>query len=249
MISIFILFLLPSGTISSPVIDGRIDLGEWENSENFIIELNTGDLVNFSILYGVNEVYFLAIIDQSSEDQEIALDTTIEHDFFGIEFDNNKDNSIMGTQSSPDDTIIVNYLENNAEDMYMHSFQVFQDERNGGINNAKGMVGTKDNKLIFEISRPYITNDNNGYDAIITPGETYQFMVAFWDNQNPGSATIGFNKKVGGSQFIIQSAKTVYNDINHDLTIIITFILCLGVGLLLNSFDFKRIKTMLMKFY
>lgn len=157
--------------------------------------MNTGDLVNFSILYGVNEVYFLAIIDQSSEDQEIALDTTIEHDFFGIEFDNNKDNSIMGTQSSPDDTIIVNYLENNAEDMYMHSFQVFQDERNGGINNAKGMVGTKDNQLIFEISRPYITNDNNGYDAIITPGETYQFMVAFWDNQNPGSATIGFNKK------------------------------------------------------
>ncbi len=71
MISIFILFLLPSGTISSPVIDGQIELGEWENSENFIIELNTGDLVNFSILYGVNEVYFLAIIDQSNEDQKL----------------------------------------------------------------------------------------------------------------------------------------------------------------------------------
>ena len=74
-------------------------------------------------------------------------------------------------------------------------------------------------------------------------------MPKQYDNQNPGSATIGINKKVGGSQFIIQSAKTLYNDINHDLTIIITFILCLGVGLLLNYFDFKRIKTMLMKFY
>ena len=210
---VILLFILPVLFLPAPIdaepdIDGKISENEWTMGQNILIELNSGDFVDFTIFYTEENVYFLAIVAHNDPNDKIILDQTIPHDYFGIEFDNNMDEAIMGTESSPDDTIMVNYEFSGASDMFMHSFKAHYDTVNGGISNVEGYVGTNGNDLIYEIKKPLITQDLFGHDIDLINGDVYQIMIAVWDDQPPHSASAYFNKRIDNFQFLQLTVNT-----------------------------------------
>ncbi len=196
---------LPAEAEEFPILDGKIDQGEWDKAEVHTFQMKNGVKtidMTLSIIYSSTTIYFLAIIPHNDPDETINLDPKNKHDYFGIEFDNNGDNAIHGTVASPDDIIMVNYFKKEAEDFYTHSFKVFRDVDNGGSDETVGTVGTMDGTLIFEFSKPLDSEDQKGYDISLKPGQKYQVMLAFWDDQPPHSANVFINNPVGGKIFV-----------------------------------------------
>lgn len=197
------LLLLSGGkpALALPTLDGKVENGEWEGSTTIDIQLTNGITMKLSTLYAEDMVYFLAEIPHNGPNDEIQLDPTKDHDYFGIEFDRNGDNSIHGSLTSPDDMVLVNYFEQKAVDFYTHTFKVYEDTENGGVDDVKGTIGAANGTIIAEFSKPLNSGDENGYDIALKGGETYQVMVAFWDNQPPHSADVFINRDIGGKIF------------------------------------------------
>jgi hypothetical protein len=229
-------FAIPSQAL--PSVDGELVASEWDGAEFHRIELNNGVEVNFSIIYTQEFAYYLAVIDHSRDIDEILLEVDSElepHDYFGIEFDNNNDEAIMGTENSPDDTIIVNYYENIAADMYMHSFTAFFDQENNGIDNVEGKAGTDGERLIFEIKKPLKTTDDKGYDINLSQGDEYQVMIAFWNDEPAHSAALGINKRVDNNQFYSLIVGQAQPQVFLEIVSALILILAMAAGLWISN--------------
>ncbi len=184
-----------------PTLDGKVQPGEWEGSETIDILLTNGVTMQLSIIYTQERAYFLAEIPHNGPGDVIKLDPSQPHDYFGIEFDRNGDNSIHGSLASPDDMILVNYFEPKAVDFYTHTFKVYEDTENNGVDDVEGTIGASNGTIIAEFSKPLDSGDTNGYDISLKEGDTYQVMVAFWDDQPPHSADVFINRDIGGKIF------------------------------------------------
>ncbi|RMG42222.1 MAG: hypothetical protein D6732_01425 [Methanobacteriota archaeon] len=197
------LMLLQGSTQASalPNLDGKVENGEWADSETIDIQLTNGVTMKLSIIYTKERAYFLAEIPHNGPGDEIQLDPSQPHDYFGIEFDRNGDNAIHGSLASPDDMVLVNYFEKKAVDFYTHTFKVYEDTENGGRDDAEGTIGAQNGTIIVEFSKPLDSGDTNGYDINLKEGDTYQVMVAFWDDQPPHSADVFINRDIGGKIF------------------------------------------------
>ncbi|MHA2031619.1 MAG: hypothetical protein ACW99Q_19755, partial [Candidatus Kariarchaeaceae archaeon] len=133
--------------------------------------------------------YFLAKINHNDPGDQIILDLDVPHDYFGILFDNNKDGVIVGTADSPNDLVMVDYIDQGGTDMFMHSFQAFADLENGGEDNVVASSGQEDGYIIWEIKKELQSNDNEGYDITLSKGKEFQIMIAFWDDKLPHTAS------------------------------------------------------------
>ena len=244
-----LLLLIPHPVVALPEMDGKVQPGEWDGAEFYRIELNTGIVVNMSILYTLETAYYLAMIDHSSDVNEINLDPSKPHDYFGIEFDNNGDNAIMGTSRSPDDTILVNYYKNDAQDMFMHSFKAYFDENHQGRDDTSGRAGSDGKNLIFEIAKPLKTNDNFGHDFNLEIGSSYQIMIAFWDDQPPHSANAGFNKRVDNNQFLTLIVDSHIDTLRYEIFAILAVIMGLVTGTVFILKGSKTVSTFLSQIY
>ena len=201
LVATFTLPVRSSEAIALPTLDGKLDQGEWDGSESLNILLTNGVTMTLSTIYTAQAAYFLAIIPHNGPNDEIQLDPSVPHDYFGIEFDRNGDNAIHGSVESPDDMVLVNYFENKAVDFYTHSFKVYEDTENGGRDDVKGTIGQENGSIIVEFSKPLNSGDEKGYDISLKPNQKYQVMVAFWDNQPPHSADVFINRDIGGKIF------------------------------------------------
>jgi hypothetical protein len=186
---------------AEPEVDGIISKGEWSGGIITNLEMNNGQVLELTSLYTNTHVYYLAVLPHDSPGDKIILNVSIPHDYFGIEFDNNKDDVIMGRPDSPDDLFMVDYIVEGAVDMYTHSFKVFADEKNGGENNITGSSGSLNGNLIWEVKKPLQTLDENGFDISLKTGDKYQIMPAFFDDQPPHSAAGFVNKQQGNTLF------------------------------------------------
>ena len=89
--------------------------------------------------------------------------------------------------------------------MYSHTFRVYEDENNNGVDDAEGASGSEGNKLIWEMKKPLDSGDKDGNDISLQSGDTYKIMIAFWDDKPPHSSATYTNKMEGNTQFIIMT--------------------------------------------
>jgi hypothetical protein len=119
----------------NPIIDGLISSGEWDQSEKFNFRMTNGVDITLKIIYTETDIYFLATFPHNSPGDVIVREPwinneAVQHDYFGIEFDNNKDGVIMGTSDNPDDMILIDYKQSGAVDMFSWNNHVYPDESN-----------------------------------------------------------------------------------------------------------------------
>lgn len=193
-----------SGT---PNIDGIIDSDEWVNGESRKVRMTFGRNIILTTLFTETDMYFLAEIPHDSADDVINRnpkdgDRNIKHDYFGIEFDLNQDDAIMGTPRSPDDMYLIDYSVPDGVDMFSHSNLVFEDELYDGKNNGAGKSGQSNGYLIYEIRKPLSSLDSKGYDVSLKLRDKFYIMLAFWDDRNIHSAAGSVNIQIGNTVFM-----------------------------------------------
>ncbi|MCE7737646.1 MAG: hypothetical protein GPJ54_22335 [Candidatus Heimdallarchaeota archaeon] len=217
-----------------PILDGIISEGEWDGSFEKIIRMNNGIDITLKAIYTETDVYYLVTFPHNSPGDEIERDPAAgRHDYFGIEFDNNKDGTIMGTTDSPDDMVLIDYDVPGAVDMFSHSFLVFKDLNNEGENNVEGKSNEDDGTLIYEFRKSLNTIDVNGYDIILKEGDSYFIMPAIWDNKNIHSAAGAINKQIGNSIFLELTVGEPASLLIEEFISVIAIVLASGVVLAL----------------
>lgn len=203
--SIFFLLVLSQIPVSQaqtiPIIDGIVG-EEWDDAAKFSIEMTNGKVVDLRFFYTDSDMYILVVIDHSSAENTINLNTSDIHDYFGIEFDLNGDGVIMGTSRSPDDLIIIDYDGPGYKDMFMKNFKAYEDVKNEGSNDGEGASGTDGKNLIWEFRKPLDSGDTKGYDISLKKGDKFQVMLAFWDDKYPNTAAGYTNKFNNNQQFL-----------------------------------------------
>lgn len=237
---------IPAHAAALPTIDGKVSTNEWSSAYLKNIELTNGQTLKLYTIYTSTDVYFLAELQHSGSSDQIVLNPTdsngkpIPHDYFGIEFDNNNDEVIMGTAASPDDMMIVNYDQPGGEDMFSYSYKAYSDVSNGGVNNVIGAASTKNGMIYWEMMKPLDSGDVFGHDIALHTGDTYKIMVAFWDNKLPHSAANDVNVREGNSQFITMTVGTPVSPLLGNIISGIVLVLSLSIALILTSGKFKN---------
>ncbi len=236
--------ITPTTAETLPIIDGAVD-SAWDAGFEYKVSMTNGAILNLTILYTSSDIYFLVVLPHNSADDEIIQDTTIKHDYFGIEFDRNGDNVIMGVESSPDDMMIIDYDKPGLIDMYMHSYKAFEDIDNQGVDNGEGQSGTNDGNLIYEFRKPLNSGDINGYDIELKDGDQFQIMLAFWDDKNPHTAAEFTNVYKDGSQFMKFTVGNAVNsntdgDLSSNVIAGIVVLISVVLTLLLSKFKPKK---------
>lgn len=213
-----------------PTLDGIISDGEWDGSFDKTIRMNNGIDITLRAIYTESDVYYLVTFPHNSPGDVIERDPAAgKHDYFGIEFDNNRDGTIMGTIDSPDDMVIIDYDVSGAVDMFSHSFLVFKDVNNEGKNNVEGKSNDVDGILIYEFRKSLSTVDLNGYDITLKDGDSYFIMPAIWDNKNIHSAAGAINKQIGNSIFLELTVGEPASLFIEEVVSVITIVLASGV--------------------
>ncbi len=188
--------------IIEPIIDGVVSDEEWDEGYSHPITLNNGKILNLTIIFSDTHAYFLAKINHSDPGDQIILDVEVRHDYFGILFDNNKDGVVDGTQDSPDDLVMVDYIDQGGTDMFMHSFTAFDDLDNGGEKNVIASTGIVDGCIFWEISKELQSNDDEGHDIALSLGDEFHIMVAFWDDRFPHTTSSAVNEQKDNQIFL-----------------------------------------------
>lgn len=242
LVFLLIIFTFSGRITANPSIDGEVKADEWSNGFQYHIPMTNGVVLNLTVIYTDIDIYMLIVMPHNSAGDKIQLlsDNYTYHDYFGIEFDNNKDDAIMGKLDSPDDTIIIDYIDEGGIDMYMHSYKAFTDVGNGGSDDVSGRSGSSDGNLIFEIKRPLVTNDEKGYDISLNKGDKYLIMLAFWDDALPHSATTYINERIGNKQFIELRVGSGLNDPIRDYITIGTLALAGLITFIVYYFDISK---------
>ncbi|OLS25243.1 MAG: hypothetical protein HeimC2_19190 [Candidatus Heimdallarchaeota archaeon LC_2] len=204
LLFIFLIIPIPNSNGAVPLImDGNITNGEWDESYSQTIRMSIGIDISLKTQYTETDAYFLVTFSKNSPGDEINRDpSTGSHDYFGIEFDNNNDGAIMGTEGSPDDMILIDYDRVGALDMYSHSYHVFIDENNQGTNNVEGQSNDVDGFLIYEFRKSLNSTDSKGFDISLKEGDKYYIMPAIWDDEFLGETTTTINTQIGNTIFI-----------------------------------------------
>lgn len=227
---VFSISTIPSGS-AIPVIDGQYSDTEWQAANSYDVELNDGRFIELFIAYSTTTMYFLALVP----DDDIQLDVNNPHDYFGIEFDNNNDEAIMGTEKSPDDTILVNYETSGAADMFMHSFSAFYDTDFQGTENTEGSIGIDGSIIVFEFSKPLRSDDDAGNDISLSSGDEFQIMLAFWDNQPAHSANAIINKRIDNFQFLSLSVGVSLQNTSAEIIAFSTIAVSVALAVFVNK--------------
>lgn len=202
MLLFFSILVTTQNVSALPDLDGIISDEEWSAGRLKNIEMGNGEILKLITIYTLTNIYFLATILHEPPNVIQIDDLDLPHDYFGIEFDINKDDIIMGTESNRDDMVLVDYKIKGAVDMYSHTYHVYEDTINNGVNDAEGSSGQKDDTLIWELKKPLDSKDKNGFDISLKVGDEYNIMIAFWDNKYPRTSATYVNKQKGNTQFI-----------------------------------------------
>ncbi len=222
----FVLACVPFNSTAQqnfPIIDGVISQGEWVGNES-IIRMQDGRDVRMVVLQSEVEIYFLFTFSgQTSSNDVINRDpSTGRHDYFGIEFDNNKDSVIMGNSESPDDMALFDYEKYGAVDMFSNDFTAYYDEDYSGTNDVEGVSGQDDLYFIYELRKPLKSGDENGHDLNITKGESLHLMIAIWDDKPIHTTASTVNVAINDSTFVeiplTEESNSVLDSVNSSKT-------------------------------
>lgn len=232
--------ILPE-TTTAPIIDGNVTTIEWENSLNFssiIAGKNASVFVtslNDNLYIGFNTTTdrFVLVNNTLPDTAENTNDTNglwndrgvdynnATHDWFMLQIDNNLDRESLGTESSPDDAIIIDQYDNSSYDGYLNGNSTHptnQDLANNGTNdgNAVRLNYTLDDQEYFsyEFQKPLNQLDTNGSDFLFDQSKVLQFRFTIWSNQtanatiDQGSSSEWFSMRINetGTGFALKDA-------------------------------------------
>ncbi|MCH8907468.1 MAG: hypothetical protein IH840_10300 [Candidatus Heimdallarchaeota archaeon] len=232
--------ILPE-TTTAPIIDGNVTTIEWVNSLNFssiVAGKNASVFVtslNDNLYIGFNTTTdrFILVNNTLPDTAENTNDTNglwndrgvdynnATHDWFMLQIDNNLDRESIGTESSPDDAIIIDQYDNSSYDGYLNGNSTHptnQDLANNGTNdgNAVRLNYTLDDQEYFsyEFQKPLNQLDTNGSDFLFDQSKVLQFRFTIWSNQtanatiDQGSSSEWFSMRINetGTGFALKDA-------------------------------------------
>ncbi len=233
LISLFIPIPMSSGQVGL-IMDAVISDGEWDDSYSKTIRMNHGEDIELKTQYTETDVYFLVTFSHKAPGDVINRDPTSgKHDYFGIEFDRNNDATIMGIATSPDDMVLIDYIEPGAVDMFSHTFTVFEDAKNGGSNDVEGMSNNVTGTLIYEFRKSLKSSDTEGYDISLKTGDTFYIMPAIWDDKPIHETTSRVNLEIANRLFIEMTVGEPADKTNQEIFVFGVIILSSGAFVLL----------------
>lgn len=203
-------------------MDGIISNDEWNGSHDKTVRMTNGIDISVKAIYTELDVYYLITFPHNSPGDVIQRnpndgDSIIDHDYFGIEFDNNNDGAIMGTSDNPDDLIIVDYDIPGAIDMFSSSFRVYRDVNFDAENNVEGASNDENGILIYEIKKSLDSQDINGHDVSLSEGDSYYVMFAIWDDKKIRTDASYINIQIGDSQFVEMTVGDIRSRLTKEL--------------------------------
>ena len=226
---LFFFLLIPTIIIiphanSPPKIDGYPNDEFWKMSTMYNIEMQNQIFITIQLRFMSEILYLLAEIPHNGQYDMINLNPEKNHDYFGIEFDNNGDGVFHGTTKSPDDMVLINYFHSGAQDLFTRNFKVFNDTQVNGKENAEGGVTSANGTIFFELSKELNSQDNFGADINIKRGDIFWMSFAFWDDRPVHDALVFTNKQESGKLFL----KFTYTDENvaYNTTLVYLIISC-----------------------
>jgi len=175
-----------------PSIDGKVSVGEWDDATEYTITLeSTTDLVRFKH----NGIYLYTLLKVKDATTNHFAEKSTPHDWAGIEFDRNGDQSTMGNEASPDDAEFANYMIEGGEDWWMSGSGKprSDDVSSGGTNDVVAAYGGSVNGYtIWEFIKKLNSSDTKGFDIAMNPDmtgyglNTIYIMFAYQQSQPVG---------------------------------------------------------------
>jgi hypothetical protein len=190
-----LILLFPSISVKSqtstdfPTIDGFWSENEWPDS--IISEYTFTDQVKVKFAYRVNDTH---IFFMAQYKDETPTHNEFFQDAFAIGFDNNGDQSNMGTFNNPDDSVFIGF-GNYSIDVYMQGIgkPIVKDIEVGGTNDTFGFYSlSEDNVYTYEFAKALNSGDSVGNDIKLKVGDSIFIMLAYWDNLSPFDEISGF---------------------------------------------------------
>ncbi|MCK5140669.1 MAG: hypothetical protein KAQ70_00600 [Candidatus Heimdallarchaeota archaeon] len=194
---------------TSPIIDGDLESfeGEWENATVYNTEFGVGNKA-LTIRVLANETHFFMGINYVSS-IFIPVNTTIPidedfnnetHTWYAIVLDRNYD-GIAGSTLTPDDAIVINYREENAQDALINGTKInsiVMDVDVTGIENSYANVSEYEDDfhnhvVTIEVVKELESNDEIGNDIDLHSSESMFFEMIVAEN-----ATAIYNRTLLG---------------------------------------------------
>jgi hypothetical protein len=245
-ISLLLLHLIATPTLAYipivPVLDGDPTDDIWNTGEKYKVPMANQVLMDLTLLYTTENIYFRVLIPHDGPNDVIILNTTGLHDYFGVEFDRNMDGTIHGTDDGfygPNDIVMVNYFQPGAQDFFSANFRIYPDIEHGGTDNVEGAAGEWQGHLVFEFSKILDSGDRAGYDISLQPGDIYTMMFGFWDDRPVRDANVIVNLPIDGSVFLRFQVNLSPNPLSNILSLVIFLIAVIAV-LLFNLLVFNK---------
>ncbi|OLS25112.1 MAG: hypothetical protein HeimC2_19840 [Candidatus Heimdallarchaeota archaeon LC_2] len=206
--------ILPEVDGNGPQINGNLT-AEWEDSVRFDTVFN-GEEAN--VFIQVNGSHLFIGFNYTSSSPFISVNDTLPigsdynnatHDWLVLQFDNNLDREIIGTEDYPDDLLSVDQYRNETFDGFIRgntTHPIVSDNSTiegtnstiGGTNegtafrsNYSEFVFINENDIapverfisVYEFTKPLASGDINGSDIDITKTNIVQFKLLYWMNQ------------------------------------------------------------------
>ncbi|MFQ5405998.1 MAG: hypothetical protein ACE5DI_02455 [Candidatus Micrarchaeia archaeon] len=187
-----------------PVIDGRLEPGEWDDAERFSKELVMHDFwllqkdAHPFVFYAKNDgrsLYLAFVLENEEHDGSLDDANEVVVDLFSIQFDNN-DNGVLEENEDKKGVFLIGgmpffsdehrVLENNAvED------DVFQNGRGAMVHSNPSGKGD----YVVEVEIPL--NSGDSQDVSLKPGEKVRFNVVYFDKMNAKLKDTSFGALAG----------------------------------------------------
>jgi len=196
---------------TSPIIDGNLESfeGEWGNATVYNTEFGLGNkaltirvLANETHLFmGINYVssIFIPVNTTIPIDEDFNNET---HTWYAIVFDRNYD-KIAGSELAPDDTIVINYRAEGAQDAYINGTKlnsIAMDVDVTGIENSYANVSEYEDDfhnhvVTIEVAKELDSDDEIGNDIDLHSSDSIDFLMIVAEN-----ATAVYNRTLLGRE-------------------------------------------------
>ncbi|TFG10556.1 hypothetical protein EU534_00865 [Candidatus Heimdallarchaeota archaeon] len=175
---------------TDPVIDGDIESyeGEWENATVYTSTI--GSIIVTSRVQANSTHLFIGISYTTTV--FVGYNSTSNHTWLAIVFDNNFDDRIGTSNETADDAVAINYRQEGAQDVYINGSTIYSlvaDDNVTGVENSIGATGyylDDFNRFVVsvELAKELRSMDEAGKDMLIYTGETMRFLVILFQNHS-----------------------------------------------------------------
>lgn len=188
----------------SPIVDGNITAVEWQDSVTLNTTINghnasvrvVKDDTTLYIGFNYTTPDFVFVNDTIPINSTVAYNNAT-HDWLVLQIDNNLDQQELGTESSPDDAIVIDQYNSSYFDGYFNgnlTHPVFSDLNNSGTEDSSAIRAnysvTEGIQVVYEFTKTLESIDTNGSDFRLSKARILQFRFISWLNKTANATLV-----------------------------------------------------------